>query len=67
MQYTLVNSNSNIELINSADGYSVANYKATKISYTNDYSYGSGNIWSNLEDMIKWSKNLLNPKVGNRD
>jgi CubicO group peptidase (beta-lactamase class C family) len=35
------------------------------ISSVNDFSYGSGNILSSLDDMILWGQNFLNPKVGN--
>jgi CubicO group peptidase (beta-lactamase class C family) len=35
------------------------------ISSVNDFSYGSGNILSSLDDMVLWGLNFLNPKVGN--
>ena len=44
---------------NMSSGYRIENGKAGKVSSVADYSYGAGNMHSNLEDMIKWAQSIL--------
>lgn len=67
METALVYSHPNLELANDAIGYRVANGNPVKVSSTTDYSYGSGNLWASLSDMIKWGQNFFSPKVGNAE
>jgi CubicO group peptidase (beta-lactamase class C family) len=47
-----------------AKGYSNINGSYAHVSSINDYSYGAGNIFSSLNDMIKWGQNFLEPGIG---
>ncbi len=67
METALVNAHPGIMLVNDAIGYEIADENPVKVSSTTDYSYGSGNIWASLTDMIKWGQNFLSPKVGNAE
>jgi CubicO group peptidase (beta-lactamase class C family) len=65
MHSSLVNYTAGQDLQHMAKGYRSIPDGFEHISSVNDYSYGSGNIFSSLNDMILWGKNFLNPKVGN--
>ncbi len=67
MKSALVYSDPAIKLENSALGYKMVDGKPVMVSSTTDFSYGSGNIRINLDDMIRWGQNFLSPKVGNTD
>ncbi|NHB67168.1 serine hydrolase [Perlabentimonas gracilis] len=67
METALVNARPDLRLVNDAIGYEIVEGKPVKVSSTTDYSYGSGNVWANLSDMIKWGQNFLSPKVGNAE
>lgn len=67
MKTAMVYSHPNLDLKNDAVGYRVAEGKPVKVSSTTDYSYGSGNLWASLNDMITWGQNFLSPKVGNAE
>ncbi|MDX9770639.1 MAG: serine hydrolase [Tenuifilaceae bacterium] len=67
METALVNARPDLRLANDAIGYEIVEGKPVKVSSTTDYSYGSGNVWANLSDMIKWGQNFLSPKVGNAE
>jgi CubicO group peptidase (beta-lactamase class C family) len=67
MESALVYSNPNIELNNYSNGYKIADGKTIKVSSTTDYSYGSGNLWASLNDMIRWGQNFLSPTIGSAD
>jgi CubicO group peptidase (beta-lactamase class C family) len=67
MGTALVNAHPSIKLVNNATGYDVADGKPVKVSSTNDYCYGSGNIWASLNDMVKWGENFFVPTVGNSE
>ena len=65
MNSSLVNYTAGQEITQLAKGYRSIPDGFEHISSVNDYSYGSGNVLSSLNDMILWGKNFLNPKVGN--
>jgi len=67
MKTALVNENPSLKLVNDACGYKVTEGRPIKVSSTNDYSYGSGNIWASINDMVKWGQNFFAPKVGNAE
>lgn len=67
MKTALVNTHPGLNLENAASGYEILEGKALKVSSSNDYSYGSGNIWASLNDMMKWGQNFFTPKVGNAE
>lgn len=65
METAIVYSHHTLKLTNEAIGYRVAKTQPEKVSSTNDYSYGSGNLWVSLNDMVKWGQNFFSPTVGN--
>lgn len=65
MESAHVNCNPAITMENSSLGYKMADGKPMMVSSTTDFSYGSGNININLNDMIVWGRNFLSPRVGN--
>lgn len=67
MKTALVNSCPSLQLASDASGYKVVEDKPIKISSTTDYSFGSGNLWASINDMVKWGENFLAPKVGNAE
>lgn len=67
METALIYSHPGMELMNDAGGYRITNDMPVKVSSTADYSYGSGNLWTSLDDMIKWGHNFFSPKVGNAE
>jgi CubicO group peptidase (beta-lactamase class C family) len=67
MKSALVYSDPSIKLKNSSLGYKMVDGKPVMVSSTTDFSYGSGNIHINLNDMIRWGQNFLSPKVGNKE
>lgn len=64
MESTLVYSDPSIKLTNNSIGYKIVEETPVKVSSTLDYSYGGSNIYSNLNDMIRWGQNFLAPKIG---
>lgn len=67
METALVNAYPSQKLVNNAHGYKINEGEVVKVSSTTDYSYGSGNIWASLNDMVKWGQNFFAPKVGNAE
>ncbi|PKP39107.1 MAG: hypothetical protein CVT98_03260, partial [Bacteroidetes bacterium HGW-Bacteroidetes-15] len=67
MKSALVYTDPSLNLANDANGYKMNEDKPIMVSSTTDYSYGSGNLWASLNDMIKWGQNILSPKVGNAE
>ena len=65
MTSALVYSDPAIKLENNALGYKIVDGNPVMVSSTTDFSYGSGNIYINLNDMIRWGQNFLSAKVGN--
>jgi hypothetical protein len=65
MESALVCSDPAIKLENNSLGYKMIDGKPVMVSSTTDFSYGSGNININLDDMIVWGRNFLSPRVGN--
>jgi len=54
-------------LVNVAKGYTKEGDDFVLISSDEDLSYGAGNIYSNLTDMIKWGQNLLSAEAKNKE
>ncbi|PKP46330.1 MAG: hypothetical protein CVT94_15040, partial [Bacteroidetes bacterium HGW-Bacteroidetes-11] len=65
MKSAVVYSDPTLKLVNNSTGYKMVEGKAVKVSSTTDYSYGSSNIYMNLNDMICWGQNFISPKAGN--
>jgi CubicO group peptidase (beta-lactamase class C family) len=65
MKSSRVNDKAGQDLQHMAKGYRSIPDGFEHISSVNDFSYGSGNVLSNLDDMILWGQNFLDPKVGN--
>ena len=55
------------EMHDVATGYKIEDGDVVKVSSTSDYSYGSGNIFASLDDMIGWGQNLFSAKAEGRD
>ena len=64
MKSALVYSDPALQLENNSLGYKMVDGKPVMVSSTTDFSYGSGNIFINLNDMIRWGQNFQTPKVG---
>ena len=64
MYSTKVNYYAGQEISDLAKGYRSIPDGFEHVSSFSDFSYGSGNVLSGLDDMILWGKNFLNPKVG---
>lgn len=64
MDSSLVNYTSGQDLQYMAKGYRSIPDGFEHISSVNDYSYGSGNVLSSLDDMLLWGQNFLNPRLG---
>jgi CubicO group peptidase (beta-lactamase class C family) len=50
-----------------ASGYKIEDGDVVKVSSIGDYSYGSGNIFASLDDMIGWGRSLFSAKAESRD
>ncbi len=48
-----------------AVGYKKEENGYLPFSSMNDFSYGGGNIYASIDDMIQWSGNILNPTLQN--
>lgn len=64
MNATFVNDNPKTKLSNCATGYKKEKGSFIKFSSHEDTSYGAGNIYSSLNDMIAWGQNILSQKFG---
>ena len=64
MNATFVNDNPKTNLSNCATGYKKEKESFIKFSSHEDTSYGAGNIYSSLNDMIAWGQNILSQKFG---
>lgn len=64
MNATFVNDNPKTNLSNCATGYKKEKEIFIKFSSHEDTSYGAGNIYSSLNDMIAWGQNILSQKFG---
>jgi CubicO group peptidase (beta-lactamase class C family) len=53
-------------LVNVAKGYTKEGDDFVRVSSDEDYSYGAGNIYSTMADMIKWGQNLLSAEAKNK-
>lgn len=67
MNATFVNDNPKTKLSNCATGYKKEKESFVQVSSNDDTSYGAGNIYSSLNDMIIWGQNILSPKFGVND
>jgi CubicO group peptidase (beta-lactamase class C family) len=54
------------EIVHMAKGYRKRQDNYEHVSSVNDFSYGSGNVFSSIHDMIQWGQNLMAPKVGSK-
>lgn len=54
-----------IPLAGMAKGYMKNSDGFTEVGSTGDYSYGAGNIFASLNDMIKWGRHLFSAKTDN--
>jgi CubicO group peptidase (beta-lactamase class C family) len=64
MNSALVYNDPAIKLENNSLGYKMVNGKPVMVSSTTDFSYGSGNIYIDLNDMIRWGQNFMSAKIG---
>ncbi len=55
------------EQLNRATGYEIVDEKAEAVSSSEEFSYGSGNIYASINDMITWGNNFFSPKVGDKN
>jgi CubicO group peptidase (beta-lactamase class C family) len=67
MTSTFVLDGPGLPVKNVASGYEKKNETFIKISSTEDFSYGAGNIFSDLNDMVKWGHYILSAKAENRE
>ncbi|MFW5792955.1 MAG: serine hydrolase [Bacteroidota bacterium] len=67
METAIIYYSPDIEQKNTAFGYEMLDDKAVLISSSEDYSYGQGNIFASLNDMINWGQNFITPKVGGHE
>jgi CubicO group peptidase (beta-lactamase class C family) len=67
MTSTFVLDGPGLPMKNVANGYKKENENFIKTSSTEDFSYGAGNIFSNLNDMLNWGLNILSAKAENRE
>jgi len=51
------------ELAGAAIGYRKTGEGFTPFSTTDGFSYGSGNVFVSLDDMISWGKNIFSPDI----
>jgi CubicO group peptidase (beta-lactamase class C family) len=65
MNSAFVNDRAGKAVEHMAIGYKVEEEEFAPCSSTEDYNYGSGNIFLSLQDMIKWGKNFFSPTIGN--
>jgi CubicO group peptidase (beta-lactamase class C family) len=65
MNSSLVYLSHELEIPHLAKGYRTVQDNFEHVSSVNDFSYGSGNVLSSLNDMILWGQNFLTPKIGN--
>lgn len=64
MNATFVYDGSANNLSTTAKGYKKENDSYSALKSSEDISYGAGNIYSSIADMIKWGQNILAPKFG---
>lgn len=48
-----------------ATGYKKSENDFQAVSSISDFSYGGGNMYASIDDMIQWAGNLLSPTTGN--
>lgn len=53
-----------IQLGDYVTGYKKENGSIVQVSSDVDYSFGAGNIYASLNDMIKWGQNIFSAKAG---
>lgn len=54
-------------IVGKATGYKKVESNYIRMNTEGESVYGSTNLYSSLSDMITWTQNLLNPKVGDRE
>ena len=64
MESSMVYTGPPMDIPRLAKGYGGSDEGFKHISSISDYSYGAGNIFSNLSDMTRWGQHLLDPKAG---
>ena len=67
MNATFVNDNPKNKISNCATGYKKEKENFNQFSSNEDTSYGAGNIYSSLNDMIIWGQNILSQRFGVND
>jgi len=55
------------DVSNFAVGYKKEDDDFVAFSSLSDFSYGGGNIFTSLNDILLWGQNILSPKIGNKD
>lgn len=55
------------DVSNFAIGYKKEEEDFVAFSSISDFSYGGGNIFTSLNDIILWGQNILSPTIGNKD
>jgi CubicO group peptidase (beta-lactamase class C family) len=55
------------DLSNFAIGYKKENEDFVEFSSFNEFSYGGGNIFTSLNDVILWGQNVMSPKIDSRE
>ena len=67
MKHSLIYTGHHLSGKDIAKGYARSGSEFRFVSSVNDFSYGSGNIYSNLDDMVLWGRNLLSPVIGSKE
>jgi hypothetical protein len=66
MNSTIIRNNLELVIKDKAESYHPEGKDTFRISLSNNACYGQGNIFSNVEDLVKWMNNYHEIKIGSR-